>query len=446
MRGLKQEINELLVKENLMWRQWAKAFWLVDGDENSRDFHTRATQRHCKNKILGVKDSSSAWIAQPEGIAKTFTTYYQHLFESDNPTLGLNSMVKVVTNDMNAQLSQEFMAWEVEVALKHMAPLKAPGPDGMPPLFYQNYWNLVGNDVTKTILSYLNSATIPHPLNHTFITLIPKIINPMAVTDYRPISLCNVLYKIFSKVLANRLKKILPSIITKHQSAFTKNCLISYNILVAFETLHSMSNHNSEKFGGGVVFFGRCDEKLGFNERWIGLMMECVKTVSYSVLVNGESKGLIKPTRGIRQGDPLSPFLFLLCTEGLNNLIVKAESEGSIHGFALSRRSPKLMHLLFANDSLLFCRSNINECQKVLDLLASYESMSKQQINRGKTSIFFSKSTTLDMRNEIKEALGVPEIRQYEKYLGLPSFVGKSKRASFDYIKERVWRKLQGWE
>ena len=187
--------------------------------------------------------------------------------------------------------------------------------------------------------------------------------------------------------------------------------------------------------------------KLGFNERWIGLMMECVKMVSYSVLVNGEPKGLIKPTRGIRQGDPLSPFLFLLCTEGLNTLIVKAESEGSIHGFALSRRSPKLTHLLFANDSLLFCRSNIYECQKVLDLLASYESMSGQQTNRGKTSIFFSKSTTLDMRNEIKEALGVPEIRQYEKYLGLPpSFVGKSKRASFDYIKERVWRKLQGWE
>ena len=82
----------------------------------------------------------------------------------------------------------------------------------------------------------------------------------------------------------------------------------------------------------------------------------------------------------------------------------------------------------------------------MLDLLASYESMSKQQINRGKTSIFFSKSTTLDMRIEIKEALGFPEIVQYEKYLGLPSFVGKSKMTSFDYIKERVWRKLQGWE
>ena len=154
---------------------------------------------------MGVKDSSSAWINQPEGIAETFTTFYQQLFSS-NPTLGLNSMVKVVTDDMNAQLSQEFMEWEVEVALKQMAPLKAPGPDDMPPLFYQNYWSLVGNDVTKTILSCLNSATIPHLLNHTFISLIPKIKNPMAVTDYHPISLCNVLYKHFSKVFANRLK------------------------------------------------------------------------------------------------------------------------------------------------------------------------------------------------------------------------------------------------
>jgi len=185
---------------------------------------------------------------------------------------------------------------------------------------------------------------------------------------------------------------------------------------------------------------------LVFNDRWIALMMVCVKTDSYSVLVNGEPKELIIPTRGIHQGNPLSPFLFLLCIEGLNNLILKATSEGSIHGLALSRRSPKLIHLLFADDRLLFYRSNRYECQKVLDLLASYESMFGQQINRGKTSIFFSKSTTPAMRIEIKEALGVPEILQYDKYLGMPSLVGKHKKASFYYIKERVWRKLQGWE
>ena len=155
---------------------------------------------------------------------------------------------------------------------------------------------------------------------------------------------------------------------------------------------------------------------------------------------------MVHPTRGIHHGDPLSPFLFLLCTESLNSLILKAANEGSIHRFALSRKSPKLTHLLFVDYSLLFCRSSRSECQKVLEILAAYESMPGQKINRRKTSIFFSKSTTKLMRAEIKDTLGVPEIQHYEKYLGLPSLVGRHKKASFDYIKERVWRKLQGWE
>ena len=294
----------------------------------------------------------------------------------------LDSLPSIVSDEMNSKLSQEFMEWEEQAALKQMAPFKALGPDSMPSLFYQNYWELVGGDVTKTILSYLNLASLPHPLNHTFLTLIPKIKNPISVSDYRPICLCNLLYKIFSKVLANHLKKILPNIIFEQQSAFTKNRLISDNILVAFETLHSMNIHKSTKSSYMAVkldmskaydrvewiFLERVMRKLGFNERWINLMMVCVKTISYSVLLNGEPKGLIRSTRGIRQGDPLSPFLFLLCTEGLHRLISKVESEGAIHGFGLSKR--KLTHLLFTDDSLLFCGSNRSECQKVLEILA----------------------------------------------------------------------------
>ena len=183
---------------------------------------------------------------------------------------------------------------------------------------------------------------------------------------------------------------------------------------------------------------------MGFNHRWISLLMVCVTTTSYSILVNGEPKGMIIPTHGIRQGDPLSPFLFLLCTEGLHGLISQAAHIGDIHGFQLCRRSPKLTHLLFVDDSLLFFKSNIGKCQRVLDILGVYEKCSGQQINRSKTTIFFSKSTSDDRRHTIKELLGVPEIREYERYLGLPSFVGKKKKASFEYIKERVWRKLQG--
>ena len=119
----------------------------------------------------------------------------------------------------------------------------------MPPLFYQHYWDLVGKDITQSVLSFLNSASLPEHINHTFITLIPKVKNPELVSEFHPISLCNVLYKIFSKVLANHLKNILPYIITENQSAFTNHWLISVNILLAFESLHSMQNHNYTKGG-----------------------------------------------------------------------------------------------------------------------------------------------------------------------------------------------------
>ena len=105
-----------------------------------------------------------------------------------------------------------------------------------------------------------------------------------------------------------------------------------------------------------------------------------------------------------------------------------------------------MTHLLFADDSLFSCRSTSEECQKIMDILGAYEKCSGQQINKNKTTIFFSKSTSEDRGNEIKDAMGIMEIKQYEKYMGLPSFVGRKKKASFDYIKEKVWKKLKGWE
>lgn len=139
----------------------------------------------------------------------------------------------------------EFTAQEVEIALKQMAPLKSPGPDGLPPIFYQNYWSLVGNDVIGAILLYLNTGTLPSALCHPFITLNPKVKNLEYISQYHPICLSNVLYRVFSKVFANKLKQDLPHLISKHQNAFMTDCLISDNIMVAFETLHYMRNHSS---------------------------------------------------------------------------------------------------------------------------------------------------------------------------------------------------------
>ena len=119
-----------------------------------------------------------------------------------------------------------------------MAPLTAPGSDGMSPIFYKSFWHIVGGDVTNAVLTALNSGFVPKSLNHTLIALIPKIKDPKKVSDFRPISLCNVVYKLIAQVLVNRLKMILPYVVSDSQSAFLSGRLITDNVLVAFETLH----------------------------------------------------------------------------------------------------------------------------------------------------------------------------------------------------------------
>ena len=113
---------------------------------------------------------------------------------------------------------------------------------------------------------------------------------------------------------------------------------------------------------------------------------------------------------------------------------------------SLCRNGPKLTHLLFADDSLLFCKDSRSECQKVLEILSTYEKLSGQKLNKEKTTLFFSKSTPLDIQSEIMAEFGVTELKQYEAYLGLPALVGRNKRASFDQLKQKVWKRLQGWE
>ncbi|XP_075670405.1 uncharacterized protein LOC142640206 [Castanea sativa] len=174
--------------------------------------------------------------------------------------------------------------------------------------------------------------------------------------------------------------------------------------------------------------------------------MECVRSVTYSILVNGVPKGHIIPSRGIWQGDPLSPYLFLLCSKGLNGLIQHAVDGGQIEGFSLCRSGPKISHLFFADDSLLFCRARVEDVVAIQAILSRYEKASGQMINATKTTLFFSKNVSDFTKETLKNLLGVAEIKEYEKYLGLPAVVGRKKKASLHYIKDRVWGKLQGWK
>lgn len=170
--------------------------WLAEGDKNSRFFHNKATQRKKKNWIKGVKDSNGRWQAD-EGRDAAILEYFNTLFKAADD-LGnmdfLQGLASKLTTDMVEQLDMIFTEKEVKLALNEMHPIKAPGPDGMAPLFYQKFWSVVGKDVTDAVLHALNSGQFPTDINHTFVTLIPKKKRPKLMSDHWPISLCNFIY------------------------------------------------------------------------------------------------------------------------------------------------------------------------------------------------------------------------------------------------------------
>ena len=135
--------------------------------------------------------------------------------------------------------------------------------------------------------------------------------------------------------------------------------------------------------------------------------MQCVSTVSYSYLINDTALGSVRPERGIRKGDPLSPYLFILCGEVLSGLCKKAEREGTLQGIRVARRSPRVNHLLFADDTMIFCQASEECCKSLKNILLQYEEASGQQINKGKFSIFFSSKTPEDRKTKVKELLGI---------------------------------------
>ncbi|WOH12050.1 hypothetical protein DCAR_0831548 [Daucus carota subsp. sativus] len=186
-------------------------------------------------------------------------------------------------------------------------------------------------------------------------------------------------------------------------------------------------------------------QQMGFCTKWVHWIKMCVSTVKYSICFNGTNIGPIVRKRGLRQGDPISPYLFLLCVEGLSRAIQSAESQNAIHGCKVSRSAPAITHLLFADDSFLFFRAEHVETAVVKEILNNYELLSGQAVNYHKSGIFFSSNVRRDKQQELSNILGVTNDLSTNNYLGLPSLVGSSKYSVFKFLKDRIWKRIHGW-
>lgn len=198
LEALGKEYDSLLEQNEAIWVQRSIVNWLKGGDKNSKFFHEAAKQRGRKNRIRGVFDNNDLWQEKGETVGKIFEDYFSKLFTSEfrgTPPELLNAIPSLVDEEMNFNLCKPFTQEEIEFSLHQMYPIKAPGCDGLPALFYQRYWDVVKKDVVSCCLKVLNEGGSVKEINHTLIALIPKTKDPKLVTEFRPISLCNVLYK-----------------------------------------------------------------------------------------------------------------------------------------------------------------------------------------------------------------------------------------------------------
>ncbi|KAI5351664.1 hypothetical protein L3X38_004555 [Prunus dulcis] len=460
-RVVQKSLDELLAKNELYWSQRSREHWLKAGDKNTSYFHQKATNRRRRNIIKGLEDSNGCWRTSRRGITSIVTDYFGDLFRSSGPSRMeeiLSALEPKVTADMQQVLIADFSYQEIKDAVFQMQPSKAPGPDGLPPLFYQKYWRIVGDDVVAAIRAFLQSNDMLRQLNHTFVTLIPKVKEPRTMAQLHPISLCNVLYRIGAKTLANRMKFVMQSVISESQSAFVPGRLITDNSIVAFEIAHFLKQRRRGRKGSLALkldmskaydrveweFLEKMMLAMGFPIPWVRMVMDCVTTVSYSFLVNGEPTRILYPTRGLRQGDPLSPYLFLLCAEGFTTLLSKAERQGQLQGIVICRGAPTVSHLFFADDSFVFAKATDNNCGVLKHIFEVYERASGQQINCQKSCVAFSTNIHMDTQSRLASVLGVPRVDSHATYLGLPMMLGRNKTFCFRYLKERVWKKLQG--
>jgi hypothetical protein len=459
---LQQALQEQLLREEVLWKQKSRELWLTCTDLNTKFFHASTVSRRRYNSISSLKTLDGSIICGRENIGNYLVQHFSSIFSTSNPLLdsSLSDLVgRVVTDDENDSLCIIPDEAEIFVAISDLGLNKAPGPDGMTGLFYKSYWPIVKSSVISSVQSFFRGGFMLKEFNHTNIALIPKVDNPLLVHQFRPISLTNFNYKIISKILSTRLKPILQKFISPTQSAFLKGRSIHDNTILAHEVFHSMK----QKRGNGGLMALKLDmEKafdsmewdfilkilhlMGFHPTWIQWIKQCITTSSFSILLDGAPFGKFFPTRGLRQGDPLSPFLFILGSEILSRLIAREENLGLMHGIKMARNCPPISHLLFADDVIIFSRANVNEAKVVLNCLNTYSSWSGQHINMSKSAIFFSRNCRSNSKAAINRILNLAQIPARAKYLGIPLFMHRKKQDSFVELKDRIFAKITGWK
>ncbi|GKV06521.1 hypothetical protein SLEP1_g18404 [Rubroshorea leprosula] len=389
-----------------------------------------------------------------EGVAKHFESLFQEE-EWNHPVLdGIE--FKKISAEEGSMLEAPFKEEEVKQAVWSCESSKAPGPDGFNFKFIKEMWEVIKGDILGFVDDFQKHGKLVKWVNSSFIVLIPKVDNPQKIEEFRPISLVGVMYKIIAKLLAHRLSSVLNGVIGENQMAFIGGRQLADSVVIANETTDEAQKRKQAGFVIKLDFKKAYDKvcwafldymmlRLGFGQKWRGWMTECLKTAEVLVLLNGSTTRQFGMQRGLRQGDPLSPFLFLIVAEGLNGIIKSVISHGLFEGITVGQSGLKVTHLQFADDTIVFGKASEENIWAVKCIMRIFEIVSGLKINFGK-SLLMGINVSNDWMKKMSIIMNCKQGVLPCKYLGMPIGGRYRSIAMWKPIIDAFKKKLASWK
>lgn len=438
--------------------QKSRVKWLQEGDANTSFFHGVINWKRRSNSLKGLS-LNGQWVEDPYVVKKEVKKFFESKFSESSdvcPNLDGVPFSRITERD-NVCLTAKFEIEEIKEAVWDCDGSKSPGPDGYNFRFIKEYWHLLKDDMKQTMDEFHDTGKWPRGTNSSFLALIPKIDSPQSLNDFRPISLVGCLYKVVTKILAARIKKVLPQVITDTQFAFLGGRGMLDSVLIANEAVHDAKMRKSPSLIFKVDFEKAYDSirwrflvymmrRLNFCEKWVMWVVGCLESSFVSVLVNGSPTDEFKMEKGVRQGDPLAPFLFLIVAEGLNGILKQAVETNNFIPLKVGKDEPvELSILQFADDALFIGKACIQNVIVLKCVLRCFELASGMKVNFHK-----SKLAGISVREDVKvrfaallhcRVMAIPFV-----YLGLPIGGSPRRLSTWEPVLAKMRKRLSTWK
>ncbi|GJV82645.1 RNA-directed DNA polymerase, eukaryota, reverse transcriptase zinc-binding domain protein [Tanacetum coccineum] len=398
------EYTSVAEDELKLLHQKVRIQWLKEGDKNTSYFHRILKSRKHQGRVEFICGEDGSRYEGRE-VAGQFVKHFHSFLGTKHSVINMSFLGDIVslklTEEEVADMIIEVNDKEIKEAIFDIDSNKAAGRDGYSSCFFKKSWEIVGKDVCKAIKEFFITGKLLGKINATLIALVPKVDTPEKVCDFRPIACCNVIYKVISKILTSRIKAGLSKIVSMNQSAFLPGRHIQENILIAQELLKGYNRKSGPRRCAMKIDLQKVYDTInwdfiqdvltavGFHNTMIKWIMTCITSTKFSICVNGEINGYFNGGRGLRQGDPISPYLFTMVMEVFNMIMIKNVKESGKFRYHHGCKELKLTHMCFADDLLVLCKGDTESVKVVKKTIEEFSKVCGLFPNINKSTIFF---------------------------------------------------------